>query len=244
MQPIGPLQPGAPQLPPPPQFPRSPQFPPPHPSSPQSQCPRPWPGPCAHSVPDATGEGGLAFATPASSPKAVKPSAAAIVASVKIFISFIVQTPFTIPRIATQLASIFVLSAGRRNVRHRCRWSKQSTCLPSSGGPSSHYRGWRADPPERLKAADSGRAKMDHFPNFLGGVRFCGLAWLVWLLVFAIWCAPLPARGSSCHPSIAQTATSLVPARRWSAIKPASVTVAATPRGHAAHASRWCTGRR
>jgi hypothetical protein len=30
-------------------------------------------------------------------------------------------TPFTIPRIATQLASIFVLSAGRRNVRH-WRW--------------------------------------------------------------------------------------------------------------------------
>jgi hypothetical protein len=33
----------------------------------------------------------LAFATPAPSPKAVKPSAPAIVASAKIFISFIVQ---------------------------------------------------------------------------------------------------------------------------------------------------------
>jgi hypothetical protein len=43
-----------------------------------------------------------------------------MVASAKIFISFIVQLPFAIPRIATRLAAIFVLSAGRRNVRHWC----------------------------------------------------------------------------------------------------------------------------
>src|ERR1700738_461742 len=92
MQPIGaPFQPGAPQLPPPPQFPWSPQFPPPHPSSPQPPCPRPWPPSCAHGVPDTTGDGGLAFAAPAPSPKAVKPSAPTTTALAKIFISFIVQ---------------------------------------------------------------------------------------------------------------------------------------------------------
>src|SRR5712675_2816970 len=92
MQPIGPFQPPPPQLPPPPQFPWSPpQFPPPHPSSPQPQCPWPWPSSCAHGIPATTGDGGLAFATPAPSPKAVKPSAPAIIASAKIFISFIVQ---------------------------------------------------------------------------------------------------------------------------------------------------------
>ena len=90
MQPIGaPFQPGTPQLPPPPQFPWSPQSPPPHPSSPQPQCPRPWPPSWAHSDPDATGDSGLAFATPAPRPKTVKPSAPAMVASAKIFISFI-----------------------------------------------------------------------------------------------------------------------------------------------------------
>jgi hypothetical protein len=46
---------------------------------------------CAHGVPDATGDGGLAFATPAPSPRAVKPSAPARLASAKISIGFIVQ---------------------------------------------------------------------------------------------------------------------------------------------------------
>jgi hypothetical protein len=92
-QPIGPFQP--PQLPPPPQppppqFPWSPPPPPQHPPSSQP-CPWPWPSSCAHGVPDATGDGGLAFATPAPSPMAVKPSAPAMIASAKIFISFIVQ---------------------------------------------------------------------------------------------------------------------------------------------------------
>src|SRR5882757_8485025 len=102
MQPIGPFQPPPPQSPPPPQFPRLPQFPPQHPSSSQSPpCPWPW-GPCAHGVPDTTGDGGLAFATPAPSPNAVKPSAPAMAASAKILISFIVQPLFTTPRVATR----------------------------------------------------------------------------------------------------------------------------------------------
>src|ERR1700737_1601616 len=86
-QPIGPFQP--PRLPPPPPLPRSPPSPPQHPPSPHQPCPWPWPPSCAHGVPDATGDGGVAFATPAPSPKAVKQSRQALTASTKIFINFI-----------------------------------------------------------------------------------------------------------------------------------------------------------
>src|ERR1700724_1287222 len=93
-QPIGPFQPPQrppPPQPPPPQFPRSPPSPPQHPPSPHQPCPWPWPSSCAHGVPDATGDGGVAFATPAPNPTAVKPSTPTIIASAMIFIGFIVQ---------------------------------------------------------------------------------------------------------------------------------------------------------
>ena len=66
-------------------------------------------------------------------------------------------------------------------------------------------------PSRAPKAADSVEQRWDHFKVIFGGVRFCRLAWLVWLLVLARWCAPLPARGSSWHPSTAQTATPFGP---------------------------------
>jgi hypothetical protein len=147
-QPIGPFQPGPPQLPPPPQSPRFPQFPPQHPLSPQSPCPWPWPSSCAHGVPDATGDGGLAFATPAPSPKAVKPSAPAMIASAKIFISFIVQ-PLLRFRVLQASQSRFLSSPrAAATCGIGVGSGKQRTCLPPCGAPSSHYAGWRADPPE------------------------------------------------------------------------------------------------
>ena len=213
-QPIGPFQPGPPQLSPPPQSPRFPQFPPQHPLSPQSPCPWPWPSSCAHGVPDATGDGGLAFATPAPSPKAVKPSAPAIIASAKIFTSFIVQplydsaycNPASLdfrPLRGPPQRAALVLVAGSKGLA--CPNAAPRHPITRGGGPTlPSTQGSRLGTKQRL----------DHFTEIFGRVRFCRLAWLVWLLVLARWCAPLPARGSSWHPSTAQTAIGLVPARR------------------------------
>jgi len=211
-QPIGPFQP--PQLPPPPQppppqFPRSPPSPPQHPPSPHQPCPWPWPPSCAHGVPDATGDGGVAFATPAPSPKAVKPSAPAIIASAKIFISFIVQPLFTISRSATQLASIFVPSAGRRNVRYWC-WSPEAKDLPAPGAAARHaITGGGGPTLPSTQGSRLGRAKIGSLPRNFWGSAVLRLAWLVWLLVLAGWSPPQPQRGSSWHPSTARTLSGL-----------------------------------
>ena len=168
MQPIGPFQPGTPQLPPPPQFPRSPQFPPQHPPSSQSPCPWPWPPSCAHGVPDATGDGGLAFATPAPSPKAVKPSAPAIVASAKIFINFIVQQPLYDSSCCNRASLDFrpLHRPPQRAALVSVVGSKGPACLMRR--PVRPLRAVAGCPSRAPKAADSVEQRLDYIPNILG----------------------------------------------------------------------------
>jgi len=88
------------------------------------------------------------------------------------------------------------------------------------------------------------KQRLDHFTEIFGRVRFCRLAWLVWLLVLARWCAPPPARGCPGTPALPKrpSAWSRRDARRASSL--ASGTAAGTPHGHAAPAMRRFTGRR
>ena len=165
MQPIGPFQPGAPQLPPPPQFPLPPQSPPQHPSSPQPPCPWPWPSSCAQGVPATTGDGGLAAATPVPSPKAVRPSAPAMVASAKIVISFIVQP----------LSRFHVVTLDARPLRRPPQRAtlvlvgrSKGLAWPPATPRHPHYEGWRADPPEHANTADAVEQRLDHFPEIFG----------------------------------------------------------------------------
>jgi hypothetical protein len=169
-QPIGPFQPPPPQLPPPPQFPRSPPQPPPPEHPPQSpQSPRPWPWPPSsdHGVPDATGDGGLAFATPAPNPKAVKPTAPAIVASAKIFISFIVQP----------LYDSAYCNPASRNFRplHRPPQGAAQVLVVGSKGlvcpvrrPVMPLPGVAGRPSRAPKAAESVEQRLDQFPKIFG----------------------------------------------------------------------------
>jgi hypothetical protein len=72
-----------------------------------STSPWPWSSSCCHGIPAVSGNGGWAFATPAHSPSAMRPSAVAIVASAAIVFRFtahpvvelpIVRSPMLPPR--------------------------------------------------------------------------------------------------------------------------------------------------
>ena len=77
--------PGPPCQRPPPQSPPC--------QSPSCPCPSPWGLSCGHGVPDVTGEGGAAFATPKPIPRAVRPSAPAMVAPAAIVFRSIMRNP-------------------------------------------------------------------------------------------------------------------------------------------------------
>jgi hypothetical protein len=61
--------------------------------------------------------------------------------------------------------------------------------VPACGAPSSHYGGWRADPPERPKAADTVEQRFSHFQEILrewGSAVQRGLCgWWCWRLELA-----------------------------------------------------------
>src|SRR3982074_932800 len=173
MQPIGPFQPPPPQLPPPPQFPWSPQFPPQSPPSPPSPW-SPWPLSCCHGVPATTGDGGLAFATPAPSPKAVKPSAPAMIASAKIFTSFIVQPLYDSAYCNPASLDFRPLRGPPQRAALVLVVGSKGLACSHAAPPSSHYAGWRADPPEHPRQPTRYEAKIGSLHrNFWGE---CGSA--------------------------------------------------------------------
>jgi hypothetical protein len=70
-------------------------------------------------------------------------------------------------------------------VRHWC-WSSEAKDLPAPcGGCVMPLPGVAGRPSRAPRAVDSVEQRLDHFQKILRPVRFCDLAWLVWLRVLA-----------------------------------------------------------